>query len=269
MKQFRLVLTALIALLAAQSAFAQTKLTWYGHAAFKLETPSGKVVLLDPWIKNPANKNGEADLAALEKVDLILITHGHGDHIGDAVAIAQKTGAQLVATFDLGKAIVQYQGFPEAQFPFTNTGNFGGEIPLLGGDVKVAFIPAVHSSAVAYTTGKDIAPGGNPGGFLVTVKGGPSVYHTGDTDVFTDMALIKNFRPVDVMLTTIGDKFTMGPQRAAVAASLVQPVKMIVPMHFGTFPVLVGTPAELATELKARKVKTPMREMKVGETLTL
>ena len=124
MKLLRNFVLLSASLCAASAVWAETKLTWYGHAAFKIETPSGKVVLLDPWIKNPANKNAEADLKALEKVDLVLISHGHGDHIGDSVEIAKKTGAQLVATFDLGKAIVQYQGFPEQQFPFRNTGSF-------------------------------------------------------------------------------------------------------------------------------------------------
>lgn len=269
MKLLRNLMLFGAALLSTAAAQAETRLTWYGHAAFKIETPSGKVVLLDPWIKNPANKNGEIDLAALEKVDLILVTHGHGDHIGDSVEIARKTGAQLVATFDLGKAIVQYQGFPEKQFDRAGTGNFGGEIVLLDGEVKVAFVPAVHSSSISFTSGNDLAPGGNPGGFLVTVKNGPSIYHTGDTDLFSDMRFIKEFHPVDVMLTAIGDKFTMGPTRAAYAAELIQPVKMIVPMHFGTFPVLAGNPADFDRALKARKVKAPMREMKVGETLTL
>jgi L-ascorbate metabolism protein UlaG (beta-lactamase superfamily) len=261
------MMAAAVLVLLAVVARAETQLTWYGHAAFKITTPSGKVILLDPWIKNPANKNGEMDLAKLDKVDLVLITHGHGDHIGDAVAIGQKTGATLVATFDLGKAIVQYQGYPEKQLDRAATGNFGGEIPLLDGEVRVAFIPAVHSSSIAAATGKDIYPGGNPGGFLVSVKGGPSFYHTGDTDLFSDMALIQKFRPVDVMLTTIGDKFTMGPARAAAAVDLVKPVKMVIPMHFGTFPVLVGTPADFANSLKRLDIHTPMRPMSVGETI--
>ncbi len=121
---------------------------------------------------------------------------------------------------------------------------------------------------MAAAEGKDLHAAGNPGGFLVSVKNGPSFYHTGDTDLFGDMAMIRQFRPVDVMLATIGDKFTMGPLRAAMAAELVKPTKMIIPMHFGTYPVLVGNPGDFATALKQRKVKTPMREMKVGETLT-
>jgi L-ascorbate metabolism protein UlaG (beta-lactamase superfamily) len=258
---------AAVLALASAAALATTQLTWYGHAAFKITTPSGKVILLDPWIKNPANKNGETDLAQMDKVDLILVTHGHGDHIGDAVAIAQKTGAQLVATFDLGKAIVQYQGYPEKQFDRAATGNFGGEIPLLDGEVKVAFIPAVHSSSVAAAVGKDVYAGGNPGGFLVTVKDGPSFYHTGDTDLFSDMALISKFRPVDVMMTAIGDKFTMGPARAAAAVDLVKPLKMVIPMHFGTYPVLVGNPADFSAVLKKLDIKTPMRPMAVGESI--
>jgi len=255
-------------LTAATASFAETKLTWYGHAAFKIQTPSGKVLLIDPWIKNPANKNADDDLAKLDKVDLILITHGHGDHIGNSVDIAKKTGAVLVASGDLGRAVVQYQGFPEKQADRAATGNFGGEVSLLDGEVKVAFIPAVHSSSVNAAEGKDVHAGGNPGGFLVSVKNGPTFYHTGDTDLFSDMALIPEFRPVDIMLTTIGDKFTMGPTRAAKAAKLVKPVKMIVPMHFGTFPALTGTPAAFEAALKKEKVKAPMREMKVGETIS-
>ena len=168
MKLLRNFVLLSASLCAASAVWAETKLTWYGHAAFKIEHPRARWCCLILGSRNPANKNAEADLKALEKVDLVLISHGHGDHIGDSVEIAKKTGAQLVATFDLGKAIVQYQGFPEQQFPFTNTGNFGGELSLLDGEVKVAFVPAVHSSSIGAMGGaKDLYAGGNPGGFLV------------------------------------------------------------------------------------------------------
>lgn len=262
----RLAMAAALALGAAM-AHAETQLTWYGHAAFKITTPSGKVVLLDPWIKNPANKNADDDLARLDKADLILITHGHGDHIGNAVDIAKKTGATLVATFDLGNAIVQHLGYPEKQFGYPSTGNFGGELNLLDGEVKVAFVPAVHSSGVTPPGTKSVNEGGNPGGFLVSVRNGPSIYHTGDTDLFSDMALISKFRAVDVMLAAIGDKFTMGPHRAAIAADLVRPQKAVIPMHYGTFPFLIGTPADFEAAMRKLDLKTPVRTMKVGETI--
>lgn len=260
---------AVFAGLAPTSAPAQTlsgtELQWYGQSAFKLTTPSGKVLLLDPWIRNPLNSTAEEDIAALEQVDLILVTHGHSDHVGDAVEIAQKTGAKLVSTSDLGQVMVA-GGYPAEQAGFDTLGNFGGELSLLEDEVKVAFIPAVHSSSVA-SDGSPAKYAGNPGGFLVTVQDGPAIYHTGDTDLFTDMSLISKFHEVDVMLTCIGGQFTMGPDRAAEAVKLVNP-KTVVPMHFGVF-TLPGTPEEFAEALEAIDVDSELKVMQVGETMAL
>ncbi len=264
---FKKLLLTLLFITPLTSFAANTELTWYGHAAFKLTTPSGKVLLIDPWITNPANKNGKEDLAKINKADLILVSHGHSDHIGDSVAIAKATGAKLVATYDLGNSLVQNAGFPAAQASMMTEGNFGGELTLLDGEVRVAFIPAVHSSAVTDAEKKN-HDGGNPGGFLITVKNGPTIYHTGDTDVFNDMALIKQFHKVDVMLACIGGHFTMGPERAAMAVKLVNP-DMVIPMHFGTFPILSGTPQALEKAIKAEGSKAKVNAMTIGETIKL
>ena len=257
----------LLLLAGTASADGKTKVTWYGHAAFRIDTPSGKVLLIDPWIENPANPNGKDDLAKLTAVDLILVTHGHFDHVANASEIAKKTKAKLVATFDLGNAMVGTMGYPKDQFGFDTGGNFGGTIEVLGGEVSITFVPAVHSSGIGTDPAKENY-GGNPGGFVVAIKNGPTIYHTGDTDLFGDMALIGKYAKVDLMLACIGDHFTMGPDRAADAVKLVHP-KQVVPMHFATFPVLTGTVEAFGKALKKAGAAAKLTELKVGASLTL
>ena len=247
----------------------KSQLTWYGQAAFRLVTPSGKVILIDPWITNPLNPNGKQDLADLKKVDLILISHGHSDHVGDAVEIAKRTKAKLVTSFDQAQAYTRYLGFPSEQVGVDSAGNVGGTLVFFDGEVKITLVNAIHGSTLtAKEKGGDMPyPAGNPIGFVIAVRNGPTLYHTGDTDEFTDMQLLKPMR-ITLMLACIGDHFTMGPERAADAVSLVQPEK-VAPMHYGTFPVLSGTPAQFAAALKAKGLLGKYQPLGLHETLEL
>jgi L-ascorbate metabolism protein UlaG (beta-lactamase superfamily) len=230
----------------AKGAGGRTEVTWYGHAAFVVRTPGGTVLAIDPWFQNPKTPDPEAG-AKLEKVDYILVTHGHADHVGEAVALAQRTGAKLVSSIDLGRALIK-NGFPEGQASRETQGNVGGAIQA--GDATVIFVPAVHSSDVTNESGHH--GGGNPVGFVIQLKDGPTLYHTGDTDVTMDMKQIpERYGAVDVMLACIGGHFTMDPKGAALAASYVK-ARTVVPMHFGTFPLLAGSPKDLEAALKGR-----------------
>ena len=247
----------------------KSQLTWYGQAAFRLVTPSGKVLLIDPWITNPLNPNGKQDLADLKKVDLILISHGHSDHVGDAVEIAKRTKAKLVTSFDQAQAYTRYLGFPSEQVGVDSAGNVGGTLVFFDGEVKITLVNAIHGSTLsAKEKGGDMPyPAGNPIGFVIAVRNGPTIYHTGDTDEFTDMQLLRPMK-ITLMLACIGDHFTMGPERAADAVSLVQPEK-VAPMHYGTFPVLSGTPAQFAAALKAKGLLGKYQPLGLHETLDL
>ena len=239
-----------IPLAATAASKGKTEVTWYGHATFVVKTPGGTVLAIDPWFGNPKSPDKEA-AQKLEKVDYVLVSHGHFDHTGDAVALGQRTGAKLLTSFDLGRALMK-AGYPKEQAGFDTLGNIGGRIQA--GDATVILVPAVHSSDVTDDTGHH--GGGNPMGFVIQVKDGPTLYHTGDTDVTMDMKLIpERYGPVDVMLACIGGHFTMDPAGAALAASYVK-ARTVVPMHFQTFPVIAGTPAQLVAALKGRsKVK--------------
>ena len=248
-----LAAAALVALPPAASAAPQataagkTELTWYGQSAFVLRTPGGTVLAIDPWFANPMSPDKEAG-QKLEKVDYVLVTHAHPDHVGDAVALAQRTGAKLVAQNDLATALVKAAGFPEKQATGASIGNVGGTVEV--GDATVTFVPAAHSSVLRQESGNVAA--GNPVGFVIRVKGGPTLYHTGDTDVIEDMRQIpERYGRVDYLLACIGGHFTMDPAGAALAASYVK-ARTVIPMHYGTNPLLTGTPKQLEAALKGK-----------------
>jgi L-ascorbate metabolism protein UlaG (beta-lactamase superfamily) len=247
---------------AAATGDGHTHLTWYGHATFSITTPKGLVLVIDPWFGNPKAVDKDA-LAKLGKVDYLLVSHGHFDHVADAVTLGQR-GAKLIASFELGNDLVA-AGYPKDQATMETLANAGGTLAL-GDEVKVSLVPAVHSSGFNPPGSNGVAEyGGNPLGFVIQIQGGPTIYHTGDTDAFYDMKdRIGDRFKVDVMLACIGGHFTMDPEGAALAASYVKP-KWIVPMHYGTFPILTGTPEELGKALKAHHAKAKMLELKVGE----
>ncbi len=266
------VILILAASIASRAAAQETRIKWFGHAAFSITTPNGKVLLIDPWLRNPSNpegKDGKDPLATVPKADYILLTHGHRDHVGDAVEIARKTGAILVSNPELAGNLVKLVGFPNRQAETDAIMGIGGEIQIADGEVTVAMTPAVHSSSVfnpnASASEPERAYGGNPSGFVVAIKGGPTIYHSGDTAYFRDMETIGESYSIDVALLNIGGHFGMEPKMAAKAAQSVR-ARLAIPHHFGTSPGMVQSADGFAAELK--KLKVSFYEMKPGETLT-
>ena len=275
MLHLRKLRTALLALamlaVTATVAQAATKIHWYGQAAFKIETPTGGVILIDPWLTVPTNPDKNS-IAELGKVDYILITHAHQDHIGNALEIAKKTGAKVLAPYGLAYNLVSVLGFPKDQV--MTGGNVGGTIDLPAAGAKVMIVNAIHGSELTAPQLPPPAPGqpsalasGNPVGYVIEIKGGPTIYHTGDTAAYEDMKLIPMFHHIDLMLACIGGYFTMDPVGAALAVEWVNP-KYVMPMHFGTYPILAGTPAQFKAALDKRGLGDRMIEVKPGGDIT-
>jgi len=271
--KLRLIFTGVfLSLASAAWAADTTTLTWHGHAAFEIVTPNGKVLLIDPWLKNPVNpnaKDGKDPIGAIAKLDYILITHGHFDHVADAAELAKKTKAKLVTNFELGTNMAKLLGFPKEQMGFDTLFNIGGEIAIADGEVTVAMVPAVHSSGLnnpfAGEKDPDIAYGGNPAGFVLRIRNGPTLYHSGDTAFYQDMALIGEHYAPDVALINIGGHFGMEPPMAARAAKTVR-ARLAIPQHYGTFPVLTQDTKAFTAALE--KLGVPYRIMQPGSTLT-
>ncbi len=224
--------------------------TWLGHATFLVNTPGGKRVLFDPWVTgNPKSPESAKKLGPL---DLILVTHGHSDHIGDVVRIGRESGAQVVAPFELS-LYFQKKGLQNV------TGmNPGGTLTALG--LSITMVHAHHSSSIEEDG--QIVYAGVATGYVVKLENGVTFYYAGDTGIFGDMRLIGELYAPQIAFLPIGDFYTMGPQQAAKAVEMLG-VKQVVPMHYGTFPALTGTPAKLREWLGGR---AEVVELQPGET---
>jgi L-ascorbate metabolism protein UlaG (beta-lactamase superfamily) len=230
------------------------QITWFGHATFLLKSPGGKRILFDPWVTG--NPSAPAAAKKIDALDLMLLTHGHSDHIGDAVAIGRASAAQVVAPFELS-VWLQKKGLQNV------TGmNPGGTLSALG--LSITMVPAVHSSSVE-EDGR-VRYMGLATGFVIRFENDLTIYFSGDTGIFGDMRLIAELYRPSVAFLSIGDHYTMGPREAAKAVELLG-VKRVVPMHYGTFPVLTGTPAELRKSVASQGVE--VFELKPGESAEL
>jgi L-ascorbate metabolism protein UlaG (beta-lactamase superfamily) len=226
--------------------------TWIGHGTWLWQTSEGRRIMVDPWLKG--NPSAPAELHNPWPLDAVLITHAHFDHVGDAVDTVKQTGAHVVGIFEVG-AWLESEGCQNVIQM-----NMGGTVEVAG--CKVTMVAAVHSCGLL--DGDKIVEGGDPAGFIIEFPDGLVVYQAGDTDVFGDMALIGEIYKPHVAVLPIGDHFTMGPRQAAHAVRLLG-IKQIIAGHFGTFPILTGTPEQLRALVPAT-VEVP--DMTPGITLS-
>ncbi|MEO9614231.1 MAG: metal-dependent hydrolase [Nitratireductor sp.] len=222
------------------------KITWYGHSAFRVEA-GGATILIDPFLTgNPSCTATVNDVA--EGVSHVLLTHGHNDHVGDTLAILEKTGAMLVANFEICMYLVG-QGVDDGKI---NPGNHGGTVEC--GGFTTTFVNALHSSSFGGEGGANTYLG-NPAGLVLHFPNDKTLYHMGDTDIFSDMALINELHAPQIGLVPIGDRFTMGGAVAALACQRFFKFESVIPCHYGSFPVIDQTPDKFVAGMDGSGVK--------------
>jgi L-ascorbate metabolism protein UlaG (beta-lactamase superfamily) len=230
------------------------EITWYGHSTFRITTPSGAVVMIDPWVTgNPACPEA---LKKVGRVDVVLVSHGHGDHIGDLLALARAHKPKIVAIYEMCLWLGT-KGI-ENTLPMSK----GGTQKV--GEIEVTMVQAIHSAGIE--DGNNVVYGGEPCGYIVRLPGGMTMYHAGDTGVFGDLKLIGELYAPELACLPIGDLFTMGPREAALAIRLLG-VRHVIPMHYGTFPVLTGRP-ETLREMTQDIAGLEIHALKPGESLS-
>lgn len=230
----------------------KAEVLWLGQAATRITTPGGKVIVIDPWlIANPKTPAAYKDLKALGKVDLILVTHAHYDHLADAPALAKLNNAPIYNGGGMGQALVSLDMAPAALVQ--RFGKSGTVMPFGPTGVKITAVHAEHSSELVWknpATNKDETHyGGEPVGYIIELENGFKIWHMGDTALFGDMRLIADRYKPDLVMMPIGGHFTMGPQDAAMAVRDMIKPKYVIPIHYQTFPLLRGTPAEFSAAL--------------------
>ena len=263
MKRFLAVLGAFVLAACAtpQATYqpsGKIEVLWLGQAAFRITTLTGKVIVIDPWLqKNPKTPAEYKNLSALGKVDLILVTHGHGDHFADAPALAKMNNAPMYGPAGLGQVVATLGILPVNLAP--RFGKGGTIAPFGPKGVKITATRAEHSSEIIWTnpaTGKgETHPGGEPVGYIIELENGFKIYHMGDTGIFGDMKLIGDYYKPDLILMPIGRHFVMSPEDAAYATNTWLKPRFVIPMHYGTIPVLSGKPEELVKALGGSPTK--------------
>lgn len=239
-------------------AGAQTAITWYGHACIELVTPGGVTVLLDPWFANPMSPRSPD---TVDRCDLMLVSHGHADHIGNAIPIASRTRPKWPAVHELTLWLSSVYSAPEDVIGM----NKGGTVDVCG--LHVTMTSADHSAGDWDNAAAMPRYLGEPAGFVIELEDGGRVYFAGDTNVFGDMRLIGELYRPDLAILPIGGHYTMGPREAALAVELLG-VREVLPIHYGTFPILAGTPAQLADELAARSLgDVRVHALEPGQTI--
>ena len=233
-------------------------ITWYGHSCVEVRTADDKVIIFDPWFENPLSPRSPDDV---DRCDLMLLSHGHDDHLGNALQVASRTRPDWPAIHELSLWLARNYAGKDKVIGM----NKGGTVIAAG--MKVTMTHADHSAGAWNAGGETTLYFGEPVGFVVELADGTRLYHAGDTNVFSDMNLIRDLYAPDLAMLPIGGHYTMGPREAALAVEYLG-VKHVLPMHYGTYPILAGTPDELRAELSKRGLDdVEVHDVRPGESV--